>query len=393
MPRRVFITVAEVSGDRHAAQFVRALKEMEPDVIVEGLGGDYLREAGAVIHHETTRKAAMSWMALGRAMEFRKLLSWTRRHYKRNKIDLHVCVDSSGVNLTFAQIARQAGVPVLYYIAPQLWASRKGRMPKVRKRVSHLACIWRFEESFFRRHGVTATYVGHPLFDELPANRIVDPATKYPHRSPIIGLLPGSRSTDVKHNLPQMLQVADRIKAEHPTVQFFMPTTPATDPIARQMAGHRADVRIELNGTDALVPQCDLCITKSGTSTVHVAAYGVPMIIVYRVHRLLWELIGRWVVKTRTFGMVNLLSPGREQVSPEFVPWFGDVEPVAKKALDYLKYPDLLDQQRQRLSQIIGEIDAPGCARNVANLAIELMKAPPKSMGRAMLTPRTVGKR
>src|SRR4051812_21489278 len=189
MPRRVFITVAEVSGDQHAAELIRSLKELDPGIVIEGFGGPQMSAAGANILHETTRKAAMTFHAVKRVFEVSRLLKQARRYYREYKPDLQICVDSSGMNLHFAKAAKEEGVPVLYYIAPQLWASREGRMKKVRAYVDHVACILPFEESYYRNHGVTATFVGHPLFDELPKDR--SRRREYDPAAPIVGIIPG----------------------------------------------------------------------------------------------------------------------------------------------------------------------------------------------------------
>lgn len=379
------MTAAEVSGDQHAAALIRSLRAIRPDVIVEGLGGQAMRDAGATIHHDTVTRAAMGWRAIFRAMEFRRLLKWTDQHYAQNRIDLHICIDSSGVNFHFARLARRHGAKVLYYIAPQVWASREGRIKTMQQCIDRIACIWQFEEECFRRHGLQATYVGHPLFDELPpaAQRLVPPEQKYPERPPIVGLLPGSRRSDATANLPHLLDVAERIYRAVPDVTFYIPTTPATDPVVRERVARAGEasvpcppakrIRIELDGFDRLVPHCDLCVTKSGTSTLHVAAYGVPMIVVYRVNPILWHGIGRWIVKTRTFSIVNMLADAHEHIVPEHVPWYGSNEPVANQAINYLRRPDDLLAQRQRLLQLIRNIDQPGASENAARVVMEMI--------------------
>ena len=183
MPKRVFITVAEVSGDQHAAALAKALWQLDPTLLIEGHGGSAMAAVGVVIHRETVNRATMFLRAAVRAVEVWKLLRWTRRYYQQYKTDLHICIDSSGMNLHFAKMARSCGVPVLYYISPQLWASREGRITQVRRYVNRVACILPFEEAYYRQRGVQATFVGHPLFDELPANRTQSP-------EPTIAFLP-----------------------------------------------------------------------------------------------------------------------------------------------------------------------------------------------------------
>ena len=185
MPHRIFITVAEISGDRHAAQLVRSLRAMDPSLEIEGYGGPDLAAEGVTLHRDMVAKAAMGIQGAFRAYEVYRLLRWTRRHFARHRPDLWIGVDSPSMNFHFARVARELGIPTLQYVAPQLWAWAPWRMKKVRKRVDRLACILPFEERYFRDGGVNADYIGHPLFDELPRNR------RRRERDPISPIDPG----------------------------------------------------------------------------------------------------------------------------------------------------------------------------------------------------------
>src|SRR5687768_15032807 len=160
--------------------------------------------AGARLIEETVGKAAMGWRGALRAVEASRWMKLLSTRYRQAPPDLHVCVDSSAINLPFARRAKSFGVPVLYYIAPQLWASREGRMKQVRAYVDRLACIFPFEEKYFRSHGVNATFVGHPLFDELPADRSSARGFANP-AAPTVGIIPGSRRSEVKANFPHLI--------------------------------------------------------------------------------------------------------------------------------------------------------------------------------------------
>ena len=386
MPKRVFITAAEVSGDRHAAQLIAALRRLDPSVVVEGLGGPEMAAAGARIHHETVGNAAMGWRGALRAVEVYRLLKWTKSHFDRERPDVQIGVDSPSMNFHFAKVAKERGIPVMQYVAPQLWAWREGRMKKLRKRVDHVACVLPFEEEYFRSHGVRATFVGHPLFDELPANRRPAPGARFRDRAPVIGLLPGSRKSEAAHNFPRLLSVAQAVRGQFPNASFFVPTTPATDPVVREWLGRPqgAGLPVEraLDRFDEMVPRCDLCLTVSGTATLHVASFGVPMIVVYAGNPVLWNAIGRWLVKTRTYSLVNLLAAGdkpprdttaADHIVPEFIPWYGSTEPVARLALEYLRHPARLAEQSQKLRQLVQSLDRPGASENVARVALDLI--------------------
>jgi lipid-A-disaccharide synthase len=382
---RIFITAAEVSGDGHASHLIRALRKFRPDAVIEGHGGPRMREAGAVIHHETTAKAAMGVSALGRVREMLALLKWTRRHFAQVRPDLQICVDSPALNFHFAKIAHAAGVPVLYYVAPQLWAWREGRMKKVRKWVDRVACILPFEEAYFRAHGINTTFVGHPLFDDLHRAQAVQPR---PYGdAPTVGLLAGSRKSEAVKNFPRMLAVADAIVRTFPDVRFLLPTTAATHPIVTSLLRPRTDphrFEVRQDAFDDMVPRCDLVITVSGTATLHVALHNTPMIVVYHGSPLTWNLLGRWLIKTRTYSLVNLLAADPQlaasgrvtsdmHVVPEFIPWYGPTAPVAEYAIDLLKHPEKLTAQRERLAALVARLDSPGASERVAAMALEML--------------------
>lgn len=387
MPKRVFITVAEVSGDKHAAQLVSALRRTEPGIVIEGVGGPEMQAAGATLLRETVSNAAMGWRGALRALEVAKLLRLTRRRFDdpTTRPDLWVGVDSPSMNFHFAKAAHERGIRTLQYVAPQLWAWREGRMKKLRRWVDRLACILPFEEAYFRRHGVNATFVGHPLFDELPPHR-VEAGPRFPDRPPVIGLLPGSRKGEAQGNFPRMLEVAKQIRTAFPDLTFLIPTTPATHPVVesllRETAAGRSIVSaatVEQDAFDRLVPKCDLCLVVSGTATLHVAGFGIPMIVVYAGKRLLWNAVGQFLIRTRTFALVNLLAdpnptdphPDRHLVR-EFIPWFGPTAPVAERIIAYLNNADELSRQRNALNRLIGTLDRPGASDNVARIALEM---------------------
>ncbi len=381
MPRQVFISVAEVSGDLHAAELIRALRELDPEIEIEGIGGPEMLAAGAVLMHETVGRAAMGVRGIFRALEVLKLMRQIKARYATHPPDLHICIDSSAMNLPIARLARSMNVPVLYYIAPQLWASREGRMKKLRRDVDRVACILPFEEKYFRAHGVNATFVGHPLFDKLPLDResVIAQARehRFPDSPPRIGIVPGSRRGEVRDNFPHLLDVAQRIQAEYSSATFLIPTTPAVEAMVIRMldavpGALRRAVMTKVNAFDELIPQCDLCLCKSGTSTLHVAAWGVPMIVVYRLNPMLWHTIGRLLIKTPKIALVNILA-GNIDLVPEFVPWHGSNEPVANLALAWLRDPEKLRGEREKLQAFIRTIESRGASRNTARIVNEMI--------------------
>jgi hypothetical protein len=186
---------------------------------------------------------------------------------------------------------------------------------------------------------------------------------KFPNRPPVVGLLPGSRKGEAMGMYSAMLQVADRIKAQFPNVRFVTPTVAATHAIVTEKAAGRTDITIAQDAFDTLVPQCDLCVVASGTATLHVAGFGVPMVVVYRGgNRLVYHGLARWLIITKKFSLVNLLAERDEWVAPEFIPWFCDPDPVANSAIDFLKHPEKL----KATARTIEKADSrPGSPRRV----------------------------
>jgi lipid-A-disaccharide synthase len=390
--RRVFITVADVSGDQHAAELIRALHAIDADVVVEGIGGPRMLEAGANVVYESVGAAAMGLRGATRAFEVIRLIRDTRRRYEEQRPDLHVCIDSSAMNLPFAKMAQSMGVPVLYYIAPQLWASRERRIKKMRRYVDRVACILPFEEQYYRSQGVDATFVGHPLFDKLPPapDRARAPGPRFPQVPPVVGIVPGSRRAEVRSNLAPLLDVTRRIRERFGQAKFLVPTTEevhdlvveeltANEPrgavvvhFSGAMPDARAPFTVKRDAFDEYIPQCDLCLCKSGTSTLHVAAYGVPMVVVYRVNPIAWHGVVRWLVKTRKIALVNILA-GNVDLVPEFIPWYGSNDAVADTAIDLLEHPEKLAEQRRKLEELVSTLDRRGASMNAARIAIEMM--------------------
>ncbi|GIW75442.1 MAG: lipid-A-disaccharide synthase [Phycisphaerae bacterium] len=375
MDGRIFFTVGEVSGDNHAAGVIRALKTLKPDLNIEGIGGPRMAQAGATIHFETTTRAAMSFHAVKRVREIHRLERWLKARYRSvERPDLHVCVDSSGFNLRFARLAKSQGIKTLYFVAPQLWASREGRIQQLRDYVDRLACIFPFEEQWFGQRGVNATFVGHPLFDQLPENRLQRvPHHRFPDRDPVIGVVAGSRRSEVKENLPGLIRVMQQIRETYPGVRYRIPTTVAGDAIVRQqIQSSSVEATIRQDAFDELIPECDLVLCKSGTSTVHVAAYGVPMIVVYRVNTLVWKVAGQFLIKTPKIAMVNILA-GNVDLVPEYIPWNGDPEPITREALELLRHPERLEQIRRDLLDLVAPFDRRGACEQVARMALHMM--------------------
>ena len=376
-PPRVFLTAAEVSGDRHAAGLAAALKRLRPDVTMEGVGGAAMRGAGVSLWHESVKRSRMGLGAFLRAGEVFALLRRVRRRFRdEGPPDLMVCCDSWTMNKHFLAVAKEFEVKTLYYVSPQVWASREGRVVRMRKLVDKMAVILPFEEDWLQRRGLDATFVGHPLFDELPAAPpVFDAENRFPNRPPVIALPAGSRRKVAADNFPKMLAVAELIREHFPAATFVSPTVENTHAAVSELAKGRPWVTVERDAFDERVATADVCVCVSGTATLHTAALGVPLVAVYSASRFLWETIGRRLIKTRTFALVNWLHPTRQHVVPEFVPWFGDPWPVADQIIAWLSDPAQLAAKRADLAAVVDPLRKKGASENAARIASEMLPA------------------
>jgi len=367
----VFVTVAELSADQHAAGLVRELLKARPHLTVHACGGRELEAAGARLVADTVTKARMGLGAFLRTFEVLKLLRETRRRFEQHGPPrLMICCDSWTMNKHFAKLAKEFGVPVLYYISPQVWASREKRTRKMAVLIDRLACILPFEEAWLRERGVDATFVGHPLFDELPEA----PPPRQANEPPVIALPAGSRRKVASDNFPRQLEVARQIRKRIPGARFVTPTVAATDAVVRANAAGLDWIEVRLDAFNDTVASADLAICVSGTATLHCVALHTPTIAVYYVRKWQWHVF-KHVVKTRTFVLVNLLHPSRRHVVPEYVPWFGRALTIADEAVTWLNDPAKMAERRERQIGVVEPLRRKGAGANAATMAMELLDA------------------
>lgn len=308
---RLFFSVGEPSGDLHAANLIRALAERVP-LEVRGLGGPRMREAGCALMRDMRDLAVMGlWPVLARLPEFLRLRRQVERVLESWRADAVVLVDYPGFNWHVARIAKQLGIPVVYYGLPQLWAWASWRVAKVRRWVDHALCKLPFEQAWFAAQGCRATYVGHPYFDELRLQRL-DAALM--ERLNAVGvrwvtLLPGSRDHEVRQNLPLLLRAAQKIGQQVPGVRFVIASYSAAQAErARQMAA-RGSVPVEVfaGRTPELIAAATCCLACSGSVSLELLYRAKPAVIVYRVGWATYQVM-RHLVNVRYITLVNLLA-------------------------------------------------------------------------------------
>jgi lipid-A-disaccharide synthase len=349
----------------HAAGLTRALLEGCPHLTIAAVGGDHLRDAGAEIVYETVAKARFGLSSFLRAGEVWSMLRDLRRRWRVSPPRLVVACDSWTMNKHVLKLAREFGCRTMYYVSPQVWASREGRIERLKQLADEVACILPFEEAWLRERGVRATFVGHPLFDDLPP-----PAPTSSDNVLRIALNFGSRGNTVAKNMPGLLAAADQLRQQHAEASFITPVTSAT----RSFVQQHAPPWLELGDDfDAVVSQATFALTVSGTATLHTAAHNVPMVVVYRGNRLLWETLGKRIVKTRTFSLVNLLHPQRRRVVEEIIPWSGEPRPVVAAARKLLDDPGAMERQRRELAAVVDPLRNAAAGKAAAAMALRLL--------------------
>ena len=308
----IFISAAEPSGDRHGASLIRAVLALCPSARFVGVAGPCMVAAGCDRIFDMTRHAGMLLGALRALPQAAAMLTTADRHLRRYPFDAAVVIDSPTLHLPLAGRAHAVGIPVLYYIAPQMWAWGAYRIFKLRHRVDRLAVILPFEESYFRAQGVEATYVGHPLaqqFAQSPAN------IKMIHEirargTPVMALLPGSRRHVVAEVLPGQLDVATRVATTFPGASFGVSVASLTVAplIERLVKASGLRIRLYPEHRAELIRAADLVLVASGTMTLEVALHTRPMIVMYNASRASYQLIGRWLIQTPHLSLPNILA-------------------------------------------------------------------------------------
>jgi lipid-A-disaccharide synthase len=372
---RLLVSCGEPSGDLYAAELTRHLQTRTPDLDVFGLGGDHLEAGGARLLAHVRDLAVVGLFEVLRHLRrlraaFRGLLD----EVDRSRPALAVLVDYAGFNLRLARKLRARGLPVVYYVSPQIWAWRRGRLRTIRETVSHMIVIFPFEEALYREAGVPVSFVGHPLVDLVrPAP---DPAAFLasagldPSR-PVIAVLPGSRPQEVGHNITPLAGALRLLAARRPELQFALAVATGLDPRLLEPAVRGLPVTTLGGQTHALMSAATLGLVASGTATVEAALADMPMVVVYRLSRLTYTL-GRPFVRVPHYAMANLIA-GRqvvkELIQADFTP-----ETVAHEALALLDDPPARAALRAGLGEVRRRLGPPGASERAAAVVAGLMK-------------------
>ena len=372
----VLISCGEPSGDLYAGALVDALRALDPGLRVRGLGGERLEAAGAGMVGDyrgiTVTGLVEAIRVLPKSLAlYRRLVDAARTE----RPDVFVAIDFPDFNFRVAGAMRRRGIPVVYYIPPQLWAWRSGRMRTLRALADRILVIFPFEPEIYRAAGVPATFVGHPLVDLATASESrevflrglgLDPAR------PTLAVLPGSRPNEIRQILPTIVDALPRIGARVPGVQFVLARAPRlADELFAPVAASPVAVAVVERAADEVLASADAVVTASGTATVQAAIHECPMVIVYRVAPLSYAL-GRRFVHVDTFGMVNLVAG--ERVAPELIQDGFTADAVADHAIRLLTDGEAHARAVASLRDVKARLGGGGASRRAAEAVLEVAR-------------------
>jgi lipid-A-disaccharide synthase len=370
----VMIIAGEASGDLHGAKLVNAMQKRDNSLFFCGIGGKALREAGVRIFADSTTLAVV-----GITEVFTKIpsifhgIGVAKKLLKSLNPDLLILIDFPDFNLHIAATAKKLGIPVLYYICPQVWAWRSGRVKKIKKLVDHVAVILPFEADFFRQYHIPVTFVGHPLLDTPPSAADVNTVNEAEQKT-IIGLLPGSRDREIERLLPVMLVSAHNLVLKDKNLKFLISIAPSVDRtfVESIVNRHIPNVDIELvsDGVNRILVRSRLVVATSGTVTLEAAISGVPMIILYKLSPLTYWL-ARALVKVGHCGLVNLIA-GKEIV-PELVQNKASPTNITLAVMELLNNQDRLEALKNELLKVKAALGGPGASQRVADIALNML--------------------
>jgi lipid-A-disaccharide synthase len=384
---KLAIVAGEASGDLHAAEVLRELKRLDPAIETFGIGGDLLaREGMRLVHHAREMGIVGFFNVLRHLRMFRRIFDETTNEIAREKPDAVLLVDYPGFNLRMARRCKELGIRVVYYISPQLWAWKQGRVKQVAKYVDRMIVIFPFEETFYRDYGIEAVYVGHPLIEEIGhigrpgvggresgvvagAASSPTPDTRHPTPAVRIALLPGSRTAEVKSLLPAMVDAVEILARERSVDAYVVqaPTIPR-ELLDEYVTGR--NVRVVAHDNGEPVAAADVALSSSGTATLECAVLGTPVIVMYRLSFANYWL-GRMVVTIPHFALINIVAG--KKIVPELIQ--GDVngETIAaetRRLLEPANYAAVVEE----LAAVRSKLGDAGASRRAAEAIMETIK-------------------
>jgi lipid-A-disaccharide synthase len=374
MAKKILIICGEASGDLHAASLATAIKTIDPKIKISGVGGQALRQAGAEIIYDIKGLSVIGLFdVLKKLPHFLELKKFLINTIKQEEFDAVVFVDFSGFNLRLAKELNNV-VNTIYYVSPQVWASRRGRVETIKKYIGKMIVLFKFEEEFYKKYGVTADFIGHPLLDivkpSMQKNELLN-NLKFSGEKSTIALLPGSRKQEIKNILPIMLQSAKLIN-DKTAAQLVIAKSPSVDweIYNRIIEKSGMDVKMVEGKTYDCLNIADFAFVCSGTATLETAIMQKPFCVIYKMG-LLNYLLYRPQVKLPYIGMVNIVAG--KKIIPEFIQFGANPKKIAQETLNILRDKNKLQKISAELNLVKSSLGSPGAATRAAKIITEFI--------------------
>ena len=379
--KKIFISAGETSGDMHGSNLMREIHKKNPSIEFYGLGRNKMAEAGLQCIRDMSSHSVMWLQSLKKIPGLWKIFKDCYRFFDEEKPELLILIDYVGFNLYLAKAAKKRNIPVMYYISPQLWAHGSWRIKKIKKFVDRMVVVYPFEETFYTNGGVSAKYVGHPLFDELNAKDIdtnLIEKIKGGGQKTVISLLPGSRKQEIRTLLPILLETATAIHEKIPSVKFLLSCSnkrnlELIEGITKRFASannKRLSIEIVTEKISEVIKSSSLCICNSGTVTLEIANYQIPMVACYRVS-LFAYFASKPHINTPYICLVNAIA--EREVVPEKTMYRDDYKWLASHATELLLNEEKREACIAGLKEVTSLIGSPGASAKAADEALSMI--------------------
>ncbi|VAX31630.1 Lipid-A-disaccharide synthase [hydrothermal vent metagenome] len=371
---RIMIIAGEASGDLHGGRLAKALLSQNRPIELIGFGGTAMQQAGVDIRYDIKKLGIVGLIEI----LFHLRVIWEAYRYAisllKSQVALLVLIDFSGFNLRVAKAAKKMGIPVVYYVSPQVWAWRSGRVQTIAKYVDQMIVILPFEKAIYDKAHVPCEFVGHPLLDELSEIKKADKNIKRNNneKTPTIALLPGSRKREVLSLLPAMLAALERIQEEFPGLQVLIPVASSlpTELILELTTASPLPITLIKGSVYDVLFQADVAIIASGTATLQGALANIPMVIVYKISRISY-ILARYLIQIQSMSLANIVAD--KPFIPELVQENVSATRISSEIRHLLTDKDAYKKMKQNLSEVSSRLGSPGASNRAAKIIYRLL--------------------